>query len=93
MRIVDHGKANADLTLLTETSVYLCYRSSWCSVGDDDVKLVVSYILQASAGEQADSRSKSCDLYWGGSHFDLWRVFTFFFSQFPPDVCRDRMVK
>jgi len=53
----------------------------------DGVELVVSYILQASGGEQADSRTKSCDLYWGDFHFetrpDCSTTFTFFFSHSP----------
>ena len=64
---------------------------------DDDVELVVSYILQASGGEQADSKSKSCDWYWGEFHFetrpDCSRAFTFLFSPFSPDVCQNRTVK
>jgi uncharacterized protein YcfL len=39
VQIIDDGKANADVTLLIETSVHVCYRSSWYDV--DGVELVV----------------------------------------------------
>jgi hypothetical protein len=41
VQIIDGGKANADVTLLIEISVYLYYCSGWYDV--DNVELVVSH--------------------------------------------------